>query len=162
VTEPVGVTRSGKEKHMLTTSSIEIEAPAPVVWDVFVDVERWPEWTRSVRRITSLDGTGVAVGRRFKVEQPRMPKLVWEVTHVDPGISWTWRQRTIGNTTLATHEIVARAGDRTLVRQQIDQRGPLGLLAGMLMRRLTKRYLGLEAQGLKARSEEMHSAAEGT
>jgi hypothetical protein len=44
---------------------------------------------------------------------------------------------------------------RTLVRQRIDQRGPIGVAVGALMRRLTKRYLHLEAQGLKARSEQL-------
>jgi hypothetical protein len=39
------------------------------------------------------------------------------------------------------------------VRQRIEQRGPLGALVGVMLRRLTRRYLELEAQGLKARSE---------
>ena len=65
---------------MITDSSIEVEAPAAVVWDVFSDVERWPEWTASVTRLVALDGPGIAVGRRFGIKQPRMPNLVWEVT----------------------------------------------------------------------------------
>ena len=43
----------------------------------------------------------------------------------------------------------------TRLRQRIDQRGPVGVVAGALMSRLTKRYLELEAQGLKARSEQV-------
>ena len=138
---------------MITDSSIEIDAPAAVVWDVFADVERWPEWTASVRRLTALDGPGIEVGHRFRIEQPRFPKLVWEVTDVAPGASWTWRQRSPGGTTLATHEVVAHGPDRTLVRQRIDQRGPIGVVVGRLTRRLTTRYLDLEARGLKAASE---------
>jgi uncharacterized membrane protein len=41
---------------MITDSGVEIEAPAGVVWDVFSDVERWPEWTASVTRLVALDG----------------------------------------------------------------------------------------------------------
>ena len=41
------------------------------------------------------------------------------------------------------------------MRQQIDQRGPVGVAVGLLMRRLTKRYLEMEAHGLKARSEQL-------
>jgi uncharacterized protein YndB with AHSA1/START domain len=143
---------------MITDSSIEIDAPPSTVWDVFVDVERWPEWTASVDRLVALDGPGIEVGKRFEIDQPRMPTLVWQVTEVEPGRSWTWVQRSPGGTTLASHVIEAVGDDRTLVRQRIDQRGPVGVTVGLLMRRLTRRYLELEAQGLKARSEERHRA----
>lgn len=143
---------------MITDSSIEVDAPAPTVWGVFTDVERWSEWTASIQRIVALDGAGIQVGKRFEIKQPRMPKLVWEVTEVDPGTSWTWRQRSPGATTLATHEVVAQGPGRTLVRQRIDQRGPVGVLTGLVMLRLTRRYLELEAQGLKARSERARHA----
>jgi uncharacterized protein YndB with AHSA1/START domain len=139
---------------MITDSSIEISAPAPTVWDVFTDVERWSEWTASIEHIVPLDGPGIEVGNRFEIKQPRMSKLVWEVTEVDPGTSWTWRQRSPGATTFATHGVVPHGPGQTLVRQRIDQRGPVGVLFGVLTRRLTKRYLGLEAEGLKARSEQ--------
>ena len=139
---------------MITDSSVEIAAPASLVWDVFSDVERWPEWTASVTRLVALDGPGLAVGKRFEIKQPRMPKLVWEVTEVHPGAGWTWVQRSPGGSTVARHEVVAQAGGHTLVRQQLDQRGAVGALVGRLMHGMTKRYLELEAQGLKARSEQ--------
>lgn len=139
---------------MITESSVEIDAPAPVVWAVFSDVEHWPEWTASVSRLVALDGSGLAVGKRFEIKQPRMPRLVWEVTEVVPGASWTWVQRSPGGSAVARHEVVAAADDRALVRQQIDQRGPVGTFVGRLMRGMTKRYLELEAHGLKARSEQ--------
>ena len=139
---------------MITDSSVEIDAPAALVWDVFTDVERWPEWTASVTRIVALDGQGLAVGKRFAIKQPRMPKLVWQVTEILPGASWTWVQRSPGGSTLARHDVVAAADSRTLVRQRLDQRGPAGALVGRLMHGMTKRYLELEAQGLKKRSEQ--------
>src|SRR4051812_10435702 len=133
---------------MMTDTSIEIDAPAAIVWDVFVDVERWPDWTASVAEVVALDGTGIEIGRRFAIKQPRLPKLVWKVSAIAPGESWTWEQRSPGGVTVATHELVAEGDGRTLVRQRIDQRGPVGAAVGMVMRRLTKRYLELEAQGL--------------
>jgi uncharacterized membrane protein len=141
---------------MITDSDVVIGAPAAVVWNVFSDVERWPEWTASVTRLVALDGPGIAVGKRFEIKQPRMPKLIWEVAEVTPGTSWTWTQRSPGGLALARHEVIAQSAHRTLVRQQIDQRGPIGASVGLLMRRMTKRYLELEAAGLKARSEQRH------
>jgi uncharacterized membrane protein len=140
---------------MITDSSIEVDAPAGTVWDVFSRVEQWPRWTASVRHLEALDGPGIEVGRRFRIEQPRFPRLVWEVTEVDPGRSWTWRQRSPGGTTFASHEVIPQGPDHTLVVQRIDQRGPVGVLVGLLTRRLTRRYLTMEAQGLKAESEQV-------
>jgi hypothetical protein len=59
---------------------------------------------------------------------------------------------------VARHDVIAQPGGRTLVRQQLDQRGVLGALVGRLMVKKTKRFLELEAQGLKARSEQLSRA----
>jgi uncharacterized membrane protein len=139
---------------MIVDSSVEIAAPARDVWEVFADVERWPEWTRSMKRVVPLDGAGIELGRRFEIKQPSLPKLLWEVTEVDPGVSWTWRQRSRGSTTLASHEVVPQGAGRTTVRQRIEQRGPAGAAVGILMLPLTRRYLHLEAEGLKTRVEQ--------
>ena len=39
------------------------------------------------------------------------------------------------------------------MRQAIDQRGPIGVLIGLVTRKLTLRYLDLEARGLKVHCE---------
>ena len=129
---------------MITDCGVDIDAP----------VERWPEWTASVTRLVALDGPGLAVGKRFEIKQPRMPKLVWEVTDVTPGTAWTWVQRSPGGLTVARHEVIPQSDRRARVRQQLDQRGPVGAIVGLLMRGMTRRYLELEAEGLRARSEQ--------
>ena len=140
--------------YMIVESSIEIEAPATAVWDVYTDVERWSEWTASIERVVALDGPGIEVGKRFEIKQPRLPKVVWEVTAVEPGVAWTWRQKSPGATAVADHRVVDGGTGPTVVHQHIDQRGPVGALVGRLMLRTTKRYLELEGQGLKARVAE--------
>jgi uncharacterized membrane protein len=144
--------------YMFTEDSIEIGAPAELVWQIFSDVERWPEWTSSVTTLVGLDGSVLAIGRRFRIKQPGMSKLVWQVTEIEPGASWTWVQRSPGVRVSARHDISAQPGGRTLVRQQLDQRGVLGAPVGRLMAKKTKRFLELEAQGLKARSEQLSRA----
>ena len=143
---------------MIAEDSVEIDAPAQLVWEVFSDVERWPEWTASVTSLIGLDGPALAVGRRFAIKQPGMQKLVWRATEIDPGSSWTWVQRSPGVLVSARHDVIARPGGRTLVRQQLDQRGVLGAFVGRLMVKKTKRFLELEARGLKARSEQLSRA----
>ena len=143
---------------MITEDSIDVDAPAQLVWEVFSDVQRWPEWTASVTSLVGHDGANLAVGKRFAIKQPGMSKLVWKVTEIDPGSSWTWVQRSPGVRVSARHDVIAQSDGRTLVRQQLDQRGVLGALVGRLMVKKTKRFLELEAHGLKARSEELSRA----
>ena len=143
---------------MFTEDAIEIDAPPQLVWDVFSDVERWSEWTASVTSLVGLDGPALAVDKRYAIKQPGMSKLVWTVTEIEPGSSWTWVQRSPGVLVSARHDVSAQSGGRSLVRQQLDQRGVLGALVGRLMAKKTKRFLELEAQGLKARSEELSRA----
>jgi hypothetical protein len=142
----------------MISGDIEITAPPQLVWDVFSEVERWPDWTASVTSLVGLDGPALAVGKRFAIKQPGMQKLVWEVTEIDPGLSWTWVQRSPGVLVTARHWVIAQPGGRTLVRQELDQRGVLGSLVGRLMVKKTKRFLELEARGLKARSEQLSRA----
>lgn len=141
---------------MITECGAEVDAPAAVVWDVFSDVERWPEWTASVTRLEALDDRELVVGNRFEIKQPRMPRLVWEVTEVTPAASWTWVQRSPGGLTVARHDVIPVSTERTRIHQRLEQRGPVGAVVGLLMRSMTRRYLGIEAEGLKARCERLH------
>jgi hypothetical protein len=76
---------------------------------------------------------------------------------VTPGTGWTWVQRSPGGLTVARHDVIPESDRRTRVRQQLDQRGPVGSMVGLLMRGMTRRYLALEAAGLKARSEQLRA-----
>jgi uncharacterized membrane protein len=133
--------------------SVEIGAPAADVWRVFSDVERWPEWTASVRSVEIAEGAGVEPGARARIRQPRLPVLTWEVTEVDPGVSWTWVASSPGVVTTARHTVTPVGPDAARVDQVIEQRGPLAGIAGLVTGRLTRRYLATEAAGLKRRCE---------
>ena len=143
---------------MITEDRVEIDAPAQLVWEVFSDVQRWPEWTASVTSLVGKDGANLAVGKRFSIKQPGMSKLVWKVSEIDHGSSWTWVQRSPGVLVTARHNVIAQPDGRTLARQQLEQRGVLGALVGRLMVKKTKRFLELEAQGLKACAEQRSRA----
>lgn len=144
---------------MITECSVEIAAPAAVVWAVFSDVEGWPDWTASVERVVPLDGSGLSIGRRFAIAQPRLPNLVWQVTELVPGTSWSWSTAAPGARAHAVHEVIARGAERTLVRQRFEQRGPIGTIVGRLFAGTTRRYLRMEADGLKAACEARRATA---
>ena len=139
---------------------ITIEAAPAIVWSVLADVERWPEWTSSVRTVELLDGP-LAVDHRVRIRQPKFPPVVWQITAVDTGSSFTWRSRSVGSDASGEHVILDDGDGTTTAVLTITQSGPLGALVALLSRRLTKRYVALEASGLKRRSEELNRAAEG-
>jgi hypothetical protein len=144
--------------YMITETAVEIEASPSAIWEVYADVERWPDWTASIMSVVGLDGPEIEVGHRFEIRQPRFPKLVWVVTAVEPGVSWTWQQKSFGGTTIASHELTS-SRNGTTVGQRIEQRGPIGVTVGFMMRGLTKRYLTMEGEGLKARLEQRRTDA---
>src|SRR6185295_7824848 len=87
--------------------SVDIVAPPAIVWAVMVDVERWHEWTPSVRSIRLLGGKPLAIGSRALIRQPRLPPAVWTVTALEPGKHFTWRSGAPGVWVYAHHSIEA-------------------------------------------------------
>jgi hypothetical protein len=138
---------------MIVQDDTTIAAPADAVWAVFTDVEAWPTWTASVTSVELVDGVPFGPTARARIKQPRFPSLVWAVTELDPGTSWTWVTRSPGATTSATHLLESLDDGRTRVTQTIEHRGVLGTLVGRLTKRLTRRYLAMEGAGLKQRVE---------
>jgi uncharacterized membrane protein len=138
---------------MELSTQIDVAAPPKRVWEVLVDVERWPEWTESVTSVRSLDSGPLAVGSRVEVTQPRIPTGTYTVTALDPGSAFTWEQRQPGSTVSAHHECTPLPDGGTRVELKVVMSGALGAVVGRLYRKLTEQYLGLEAAGLKARAE---------
>jgi uncharacterized membrane protein len=132
---------------------VVINASIDDVWAVYSDVERWPEWTASMRSVRYVEGVALAVGARVRIQQPRLPAAVWEVRAVDPGRSWTWVASGPGVRTTALHTVEPVATDTTRVHQTLVQRGPIGIVLGRVYGRLTRAHLAMEAAGLKQRCE---------
>jgi hypothetical protein len=82
---------------MEARTSIDVAASPDRVWEVLVDVERWPEWTDSVSNVRPLDPGPLAVGSRVEVSQPRIPTGMYTVTALEPGSAFTWEQRQPGS-----------------------------------------------------------------
>ena len=136
--------------------SIDVDADAARVWAVITDVERWPDWTDSVTSLHLLDPAPLRVGSRALIEQPRLPRTEWTVTSIDEGHQrreFVWEAKGLGRRTTATHGVEPLGPGRSRATLSIGQEGWLGSLAGRAYRRLTDRYLAMEAAGLKARSE---------
>jgi uncharacterized membrane protein len=138
-------------------ASITIDAPIDVVWSVFTDVERWPTWASSFTSVELINGP-MRLGAKARIRQPGLPTVIWEVTTWEPGRSWTWTATSPGARTEASH-VLTRVGDTTVAEQTITPSGPIGRLAAFMWRSLTRRYLAIEAAGLKQRCEQVAAAS---
>ena len=138
---------------MEARTGIDVAASPGRVWELLVDVERWPEWTPSVTSVRSLDTGPLAVGSRVEISQPRIPTGTYTVTALEPGSSFTWEQRQPGSTVSAHHLCVKLPDGGTRLELRVVMSGALGGVVGRLYRKLTERYLAMEAAGLKARAE---------
>ena len=135
---------------MPETSSL-IPGPPDQIWAILADPLRWPEWTPTVSRVEALDGPTLAIGRRFRLEQPRLSPAVWTVTELEEGQSFTWVSRTPGVVATALHRLRAAEGDQTRVELAVQFSGPLGWLVGLVAGRLTQDYIQTEAEALAKR-----------
>ena len=138
--------------------SSTIQAAPERVWEVFSDVERWPDWTPTVDSVERLDAGRIHVGARTRIRQPKLPVAIWEVTKLEDGEYFEWVSRAPGITTTGCHRVVSTP-EGTVATATIIQEGPLGWLFGRLYAGLTKRYIAIETQKLKEISESRESAS---
>ena len=141
--------------------TIEIAAPTDRTWAVMSDTDRWHEWTPSVTGIKRLDTGPFAVGSRLVIRQPKLPPAVWKVLAIDQGRGFTSVSGGPGFRVVARHSVEPSPGG-SRATLSLEFQGLFGGLFGRLTKDLNERYLALEAEGLKARSEDpafMHAGA---
>ncbi len=134
------------------TISIDVNAPSETVWQVMSDVEHWHEWTASVKGVRLFTRGPIEPGRHALVRQPKLPPAVWKVAEVNAGRNFIWTSGLPGAWVTANHSVTAIPGG-TRATLSLHYDGWLGNLIARWTTGLTNRYLRLEADGLKARSE---------
>jgi uncharacterized membrane protein len=135
-------------------TSVTIDAPPERVWPVLMDVESWPEVTKSMTKVEKLDEGPLREGMRVRIHQPKLPAATWTVTELVAQARFVWRSRGPGFRTAGIHEISPVDGGRTRLLLALEQSGPLGGVVGRLGSKLTDRYIAMEAAGIKRRAEE--------
>jgi uncharacterized protein YndB with AHSA1/START domain len=134
----------------------DIAASPARVWAVLVDVERWPEWTASMTRIERLDGGPLGRGSHVRVQQPKLAPARFEITSWVPERAFDWITKSPGITAIARHAIEPTSGG-TRVTLSVEFSGWLAGLVVWWFGELTSRYVAMEADGLKRRSEDLAS-----
>jgi carbon monoxide dehydrogenase subunit G len=138
---------------MRYATTFHVAAPPHAVWCVLEDLEAWPTWTPSMTELSRTRTGPLIVGETVRVKQPRLRAADWAITAVEPGAAFVWSSRNTGVVTTAAHD-VAPAPAGSSVTLTIEQTGPLAGVVGQLGGRTVRRYVDLEAAGLKARAEQ--------
>lgn len=103
--------------------------------------------------VTPLDAATLKVGHRFRIKQPGLPPTTWQVSEVREGESFTWEATAPGLRSVAYHRLSRNADGSTRIVIGVVQTGVLSALMGLLGATKTRRFLAMEAAGLKAAAE---------
>lgn len=133
------------------THDVTSTASPEAIFDVLLDVESWPQWTKSMTQITRRTSGDVAMGTRMRVRQPYSNTRTWVVTELVRPHTFTWESRQMGVMVVARHDITA-GGASSSVRLSVVVSGALGRLVAPLSAARIRRFMELEATGLVARA----------
>jgi uncharacterized membrane protein len=134
-------------------TAIDIDAPQQRVWDVLSDLEAWPQRLETVENLRLVTPAPIAIGSRVRLKQPKLSEGTWDVTIWDAPSYFEWTQKTAPITIVAGHRVEALGESRARLTLTLDMRGLLAPIMGPFYRKLTTRYLNLEAQGMKRAAE---------
>jgi len=138
----------------VTETAVKIDASPEEVWTALSDVERWYEWTPSIKSVLLLDPKPLHVGSRGLVEQPRLPRTIWQVTRLVRNQGFDWEANGIGNHTVGEHWITPNPQGGVEVVLRVRQSGWLSWIFQTWIGKITREYLAMEARGLKLRCEQ--------
>ncbi|MCL1869046.1 MAG: SRPBCC family protein [Promicromonosporaceae bacterium] len=139
-------------------TTVDVAAPTDAVWAVLQDVEAWPTWTSSMTSVRRSAAGPLQAGEHVKVRQPGLPPAEWTVTSVEQGASFTWVSHATGVTTSGSH-VVAPTRDGSRVTLTLEQHGPLSPVMSVLLGGKARRFVEIEAAGLRARMQRPPSPA---
>lgn len=88
----------------------------------------------------------------MKVRQPRLPANTWTITVWEPGRRFTWETARGGVRMVADHVIESVPGG-SRVTLALASSGPLARLMDLFTGSTARRYVEMEARGLKTASE---------
>ncbi len=108
-----------------------IDAPAPVLWELLTDVERWPDWGPTVAG-AELDSERLGPGATGTLTTPVGLRLPFEITTYEEASRWSWK---VAGMQATDHEVVAT--------------GPTSCRVGFGIPRYARLYLAVCRMALK-------------
>jgi hypothetical protein len=123
------------EVPMVVEEEIGINAPLPVVWQIFSRMEEWDAWNTACRSCTIVDGDAMNTGTCFSfvIRPLKFPiKVQPKIVKCDPGREVVWEGRRFG--IHATHTWRFREADGKVYLLSVEKfQGPLVWFSYLLM-----------------------------
>jgi uncharacterized membrane protein len=129
--------------------SATVGASPAAVYQLFIDIERWPDLSASTRSVRRLDSGPLRVGSEAVVKQPRLPSARWRVTELDPDRSFVWETRSGGVTTVGDHR-VEPDGTGSTITITLRTHGPLAGVVDLLVNGVARRHVAMELEGFRS------------
>lgn len=124
--------------------------PPENVWARLVQVEKWPDFIETYRSVRLQNPGDLSVGSRANIVQVGLRPADWEVTELDAGRSFSWRNRQPGVLVVAWHRVDRAQSGGSRLTLGVEMTGPLGVVVGALLGRKTRRYLDIEIAAFTA------------
>lgn len=137
---------------MKVEHELELSASPQRLWELTLDIERWPEITPTIKEVTRLDEGPLRVGSRARLRQPGQRAKVWTVTTLDTERCFAWAASLAGSTVTGIHELEPTAqGVRSTLRVTLE--GRTAWLVGPLLRPAVARAIAKENAAFQEAAE---------
>jgi carbon monoxide dehydrogenase subunit G len=137
---------------MRYAQSFVINAPPGVVWAIIADLEKWPGWAPTFEKMEFPGDRELRRGLRVRLTVRGAPTSEWVVTEYDEGRRFAWETTARGIHSIGDH-IIEPAADGTRLTLVVESTGFMSRLFAPMIRRVSKRNVPLEGNGLKVRAE---------
>jgi hypothetical protein len=132
-------------------ATLETSAPPDRVWQVWSDVNRWPEWNPDMKA-SHIDGP-LKLGATGNIDTRSGGKHDVVVTHFEQGRSFELESTALPGTKMAIRATIAPSGAGSRITQGFEPRGLLAPIVGPMMGGAILKTFNSVLNGLKTRVE---------
>ena len=132
-------------------ASLETKAPPTRVWQIWSDVNTWPEWNPDMKE-SRLDGP-LKVGTTGMINTRSGGKHDVVVTHFEDGRSFELESTAMPGTKMGIRATVEATAQGARITQAFEARGLLAPVVGPMMRGPILKTFNSVLEGLKGKAE---------
>ena len=132
-------------------ASLETSAPPDRVWQVWSDVNRWPEWNPDMKA-SRIDGP-LKLGATGNIDTRSGGKHDVVVTHFEQGRSFELESTALPGTKMGIRATITPSGSGSRITQGFEPRGLLAPIVGPMMGGAILKTFNSVLTGLKQKVE---------
>ena len=132
-------------------ASLDTSAPPDRVWQIWSDVNRWPEWNPDMKA-SHIDGP-LKLGATGNIDTRSGGKHDVVVTQYEQGRSFELESTALPGTKMAIRATIAPNGAGSRITQGFEPRGVLAPIVGPMMGGAILKTFNSVLNGLKTRVE---------